>query len=353
MSKGRIKKVFRMSMPETNSSSSHSVVISTNRNLIDKNGSNFDIPWKPGNILFVPCRDEDFGWESDSFNNPLDKLQYVCGIIFKYREDNSKLITLLTESLKEFTGADDVMYEWVEKAREHMNDEEYGEDDFFNYYPDAPDIDHNSSDIFSEIIESKRSIIDFIFNDKSWLFLGSDGFCEDLGNIVSEEDKTFGIVSINFGGMIGRLDVEMNYSIDPDNLSSLRDILREDKVLSSIKYSKDTNEFKIVVKNPTLALAVFPNPDNSLMYFQGDVVLDSTSNKLYLVFATDEIFYSYLKRIRSKLREDKFQQPSIGGSEIIVSSDSRKYLDEMLGKDEYVTVPIESITINEFGKIYG
>ena len=81
---GKIKKVERFNLPETNSSSSHSVVI--NRASIELS-SDIDLD-EDGDIVLESGR--CFGWEWKAMNSIKDKLLYVCGIYYHSTKWNEK-----------------------------------------------------------------------------------------------------------------------------------------------------------------------------------------------------------------------------------------------------------------------
>ena len=145
----RIKQVIRKNLPETNSSSSHSVVI-----CVDPNSLVDTLPMDSEGVIHVPRRSESFGWEYEKYNDPMTKLQYVCGIIWKYKS-NRKKVKLLKEIVLGYTGAKDIVFDWEENR---SSDDIVEEDEDYYWDSGAPEIDHNSSDIFPEIMESARSI---------------------------------------------------------------------------------------------------------------------------------------------------------------------------------------------------
>ncbi len=62
----RIKQVIRKNLPETNSSSSHSVVI-----CVDPNSLVDTLPMDSEGVIHVPRRSESFGWEYEKYNDPM------------------------------------------------------------------------------------------------------------------------------------------------------------------------------------------------------------------------------------------------------------------------------------------
>lgn len=251
-----IKRIIREKLPETNSSSSHSVVISTKKDYtVDetlKLNSNGD--------LEIPSR--DFGWEWKKYNDCMTKLQYVVGIL-SGSNSNNKNLKKLFDIVQEMTGANKVLYDETNPI----------------------EIDHNSSDIFSEIIESKESIKSFIFSKNSWLFTGNDNSDEPIGfYILNENDGTNSpkaIVTIEFGGNIGNVDIELySYPLPNDDIDLAR--LDSDDCFSDISYNFSTNEFICHYdrwrydNNNTLNLSqrTIVDPSNSCIYYINKNMLD-------------------------------------------------------------------------------
>lgn len=227
----RIKQVIRKNLPETNSSSSHSVVI-----CVDPNSLVDTLPIDSEGVIHIPRRSESFGWEFEKYNDPMTKLQYVCGIIWKYKS-NRKKVKLLKEIVLGYTGAKDIVFDW----EENRSDTDIVEEDE-DYYWDsgAPEIDHNSSDIFPEIMESARSIKNFIFNSRSWLYLGNDNSDAPEGFYEEETDDPEIIVSVDYGGDIGRVDFEYNESVNCD----IEDNLKCESLISYVVYNIKTKKFE-------------------------------------------------------------------------------------------------------------
>ena len=92
--KGFLEKL-REDMPETNSSSSHAVVIGKgNRSGKDLFVNKDGVVRIPGNV--------DFGWEVDTITDPLTKIQYAIGLLGG--KNKLKKLKLLTDVIKEYTG---------------------------------------------------------------------------------------------------------------------------------------------------------------------------------------------------------------------------------------------------------
>lgn len=229
----RIKQVIRKNLPETNSSSSHSVVI-----CVDPSSLTDTLPMDSEGVIHVPERYNSFGWEYEKYNDPMTKLQYVCGIIWKYKS-NRKKVKLLKEIVLGYTGAKNLVFDWEEdKTGNFIEEDEEVEDYFWN--SGAPEIDHNSSDIFPEIMESAKSIKNFIFNSRSWLYLGNDNSNAPEGFYEEETDDPEIIVSVNYGGDIGRVDFEYNELVGCD----IEDKLKREDLITDIIYNTKQKKFE-------------------------------------------------------------------------------------------------------------
>lgn len=154
MEKKNIKKIVRALMPETNSSSSHSVTISSNICTEKYPESQNLILESTGIIRFREER--DFGWEWERYNDSYTKSLYVLASIDQYHytdkvSDYNELIEIFKKVICDYTGANDVIIENV------------------------PSIDHQSYDTLDiELLKNPNDLKDFIFNPASWLFLGND-----------------------------------------------------------------------------------------------------------------------------------------------------------------------------------
>lgn len=133
----------RISVFETNSSSSHSIAI--------KIGEEWDtiIPDEEG---IIKLNGGEFGWQWEKFNDSLTKANY-CAVSFKYYEDK---LESLKEIIKNYTGATDVIFNFS--------------DDYSDY--NWAYVDHQSNNILNDYGDEDLS--NFIFNKSSWLFLGND-----------------------------------------------------------------------------------------------------------------------------------------------------------------------------------
>lgn len=177
---------FRLDFPETNSSSTHSLVINPKfifnreeilddlRPYIDENG-----------ILKISCR--DFGWEVESTNSTYEKIQYaVAHICNSYGVRNAscekeikKLLNILENRLGITCTVN--LSEW-------------------------PSVDHQSSDLKDEIFESRKSVESFLFNLDSWLYLSNDNGGYNTGMYETEKDVDYGRITLEYPEPVGNID---------------------------------------------------------------------------------------------------------------------------------------------------
>ena len=231
-----IKKVIRRDLPETNSSSSHSVVISLDKSgIMNKEEWNLDID--DNGILHIPVF-SCFGREFFSTNTVLGKLQYLsCIYINSYYKDRArfgKQTHKFVSVIKGILGIKGVVFEEAAEFYKDLKEGVIGPED--REYYEFPSIDHQSHDIFPEIIESEETIKNFLLNRNSWLYGGSDEVREDPRVYAATEifNDPIACISAELGGDIGRVDVE----ITPE----LRDLRDELKFFSNFKKTNDTWE---------------------------------------------------------------------------------------------------------------
>jgi hypothetical protein len=138
---------IRRGVFETNSSSTHSISISSGAETLEK--------------LYVGedgiCRIEpgEFGWEEDSFHDSSTKASYAMVWAQSYGSEEHR--EMLKKVIREATGA-----KVVEFCK--ADDE---------YYPDGY-IDHQSDDVCTPAFESENSLKAFIFNSGSYLVTDND-----------------------------------------------------------------------------------------------------------------------------------------------------------------------------------
>ena len=149
------KTLIRKSAFETNSSSQHSITLGADKGLLfiadalypDYNG-----------IVRIPMS-EIFGRIYDRYNDVLTKAEYAAIAAVNYKQFDIKI---LTDVIKDVTGCTEVVY---------------GGDGY-----SFGDIDHESVNLIGKSVASwvesyernYERLKDFIFNQNSWLFIGSD-----------------------------------------------------------------------------------------------------------------------------------------------------------------------------------
>ncbi len=143
-------KNIRNKVFETNSSSSHSISIAN-----DSNGILETLPVVEGIVTLTGgC----FGWDFEKFNDAQTKADYAA--VFAIGDD--KLQNMLTDVLREHTGAKKIVYDLT---RDWKND---------NYSYIDHQSDRSEGGKAFEVFESPEKLKNWIFNPKSWLFIGND-----------------------------------------------------------------------------------------------------------------------------------------------------------------------------------
>ena len=152
-------KTIRKNVFETNSSSTHSISISMEDNVLD-----IMIPSYDG---VIKLDGGQFGRSWDKFNDPNSKASYAALADFSQR-------SFIEEIIKEHTGAEEVVFNFSD---------DYG-------HPNWSYIDHNGEHDIMEMFESKEKMKQFIFNPKSWLYTGSDESSAPP-NFFDDEDTVY------------------------------------------------------------------------------------------------------------------------------------------------------------------
>ena len=311
----KLRVSVREKFPETNSSSSHSVSISLSRNYYRPDEYNLNEIDADG-TLFIPDAHEDFGWEFCKYNDVLTKIQYVSSIYSI--KTNPKKLKLLKEIIKSFTGAKKVIFEFENRfAEEYKEAKENGdlEKDEERYCIEnyGSSIDHNSFNIFPEILETKETIKDFIFNRDSWLFLGNDNsvipdnfFITDAykPNTI-ENNEPQAIASVDFGGEIGRIDFEITEFTSTEGiLDKLRD--SGDPIFSSIVIDKKTKKAlrDYYTKQSNLTWQSIDNKDdNILTYFMFSKYYSLKTNidgKIFIMYASNNFNSIFMEMVKKE-----------------------------------------------------
>ena len=306
MIKNKIKIVERAGwLAETNSSSSHALSICSEPDFYAKPGDpEFDLDIRDG-VLYIPNRIDDFGWNYEKSNSCQTKLQYVCGLMFHsyqqlYKQKEPKRLELI---LKNYLGIKKIVFEWEKDYIEN-----YKSNGFDPNYLGSPEIDHQSySESREEILESNKTIIDFIFNKKSWYFGGNDnssapeGYYNELSksgrqvynDLTGESNAT---VTLMFGGSLNNVDFRVNlyYSNgrrtinDPEIIEKINEF-DDIGLLNSIEYSLGAKDFIIRAH-------ITRKEDD---YFSAMFDYIDKNNKCFVVFLNksgEEEYLNYLKK---------------------------------------------------------
>ncbi len=162
-----MKVQIRRSIFETNSSSTHSIVI--RRGTIENTGIEWFYHDENNNIIL---EGGEFGWEEEIYYDPQTKANYVAvGIMHILDEEfiseysvelverYKKYKEMLTKVLKEVTGCNDVIYDIFTEYSNNRN---------WSY------IDHQSEDEFLYALEDEETLKSFIFGADSRLITGND-----------------------------------------------------------------------------------------------------------------------------------------------------------------------------------
>lgn len=335
----KIKKVTRGGgLVETNSSSSHALCICSNSDSFAKPGDpEFDLNIVDG-VLYVSFDrygNRDFGWEYEKTNHCDRKLLYVCALVFSnYRKLSiQKEPKRLIDALKRYLGVEKVVFDWEEKYKKATRDKDE-EDECLG----CPTIDHQSYyESKEEILESKSTMINFIFNKKSWFFGGNDNSSAPDGYYSEMEDSmesnADGVVEIDFPG-IGVVDFDIR-------LSSLTSDTNKD-IVASIRNEDDLDLFEsIVYASDTKKFIIDESRDYRGKKYEKETFVsitgDITSGICNIVYVRNRCFDSVLKAITSETGPKRRKT-----SEIIRST---------LNTSDYIVQPAKIIS-KEFGVLY-
>ena len=343
MIKNKIKIVERAGwLAETNSSSSHALSICGEPDFYAKPGDpEFDLDIRDG-ILYVPNRIEDFGWDYEKSNSCQTKLQYVCGLMFNnyqplHKQKEPKRLELI---LKNYLGVKKVVFEW---EKDYLDRYKTGEKPD---YMCSPEIDHQSySDSKEEITESNKTIIDFIFNKKSWFFGGNDnsdapdGYYSELSKngrqVYEDSTEDNATVTLLFGGTLGNVDFRINlYSSDrrvsindPDLIGKIN-AFDNIRLLDNIVYSSEKG-FVVTGDDNNIPRS------RSNSYFRVQFDYLDKNNKCFVVFLNSSGEEEYMKLLKNRMN---------------TPIDMRE-IAENIGRMNKILVPVKLVS-DEFGEIF-
>ena len=336
-----IKRKIRLNLPETNSSSSHSLVIGYSNHLKSREDVLRELePYIDDSGTLRVARAE-FGWEDGKSNSVYCKLQYLMAISCSYygcgydeesfsdKVKVQKLLGIVERLVKEYTGLKEVEFEM-----------------------DGSGVDHQSVDLYTEIVETNSSIKQFLFSEQSWIFLGNDNSGPELGALeMSEENYNYGLMTVHIPGSIGDIDFPILEPITNCYLYNSEDILRLSgdvlKILGSVVLVVNADGSIESICNPTLMdqmnylikstpSAAFSKPEER--YFTRKFVMKD--RKWYLLWATSDVMENYDNLPISLFVEDKD------------SPDPREhYFDyDNLPKDKIVLVEVD-LVLDAFGEL--
>ena len=325
----------RENFPETNSSSSHSVSISLSGKYYKPEEWNIDID--DGGTIFIPDAIGDFGWEYEKYNDVLTKIQYVSSI--PSIKENPKKLKVLKDIIISFTGAKKVIFAFernyyrdvknlleTNQSLEDINISDYGSN-----------IDHNSSDVFPQILESRDTIKDFIFNPDSWLFLGNDNSTDPENFFLTpgiNKGQPDAIAQVDFGGSVGRVDFEIDKFPDEKGIINSLYCSGGD-ILNTVRIDRNTGEIEVGKKFD------FKTQKNYLSFFRYSRFYNMSGyldGHIYLMYTSDD-FDSKFMNLR---KETNFK-----GTETTII---KKLINDMESPKDYKIFPVHLKT-REFGEL--
>ena len=158
-----MKRNIRKGVFETNSSSTHSIVISP------ETPHMYDTIHPDGNGE-IWLNGGEFGWNWERFDDAKTKANY-CAVDQFGNEVNMQM---LMDVLKEHTGAKEIMFNFTTN---------WDVDELNHSY-----VDHQSYGTSSKAFESKRKLKNFIFNPYSILFTGNDNSDAPMNFFIEDGD---------------------------------------------------------------------------------------------------------------------------------------------------------------------
>lgn len=247
-----IKRVTRK-LPETNSSSSHSLIIDMESvELLDPSIDLFDYD-KEGNILLKD--DIEFGRSNGKYNDLYTKLVYASAAICRRVdgiEDICKRLAELEKVVVDFTGVKGIRFLWIEENFNRIErDKRIGEEikyrsTFNELYECSPEIDHDSIDRTDEVLESEETLKNFLFNRNSYIITGGDDSEDndylDVHCRRRDVPKTM-YLRVHLEEPIGDLDIELDESSDDPTYVLTPDTFLEtnsnSRLLKMLQYTDD------------------------------------------------------------------------------------------------------------------
>lgn len=253
------KKVTRI-IPETNSSSTHSVTIDTRRGLCNKNSEYWNLDIRVDSvtdkkILYVSEKsgDTDTSFFSTYRSNYcLLKILYAYGLTFDIHSItklNTERRQLLEKVIKDVTGVDEIILEWKEKAVELLNSGrplKIAKDTI-----NPPTVDEDPQHTGDDVFESEETLKEFIFSPGSYI---SGGLNDDDAYILKEEsnkEEGNSILSIYFCEPVGRIDLVIS-DLTFDDISLDKRINEDSEILEGLAYNIETKRIQYIQKFSSL-----------------------------------------------------------------------------------------------------
>jgi hypothetical protein len=220
---------IRHKMPETNSSSSHSLAIYRN----NPRKSKLTLKLDDKNEVTIPNYPDGFGWGWEYILDPGVRACYVisciCGLFS--RNTFSKHKDKFEKIIKDYTGAVKVNYEWAPNG------------DTKTLRDLAPCVDHQSiSDMYEKINISEDSMRDFIFSNQSHLIIGGEDVTP-LNIMLSENPHADYKVFITLR-LLGEREIGKDITVKLEKWpggEKIRDIISD--FTYHFYYSSDKNSF--------------------------------------------------------------------------------------------------------------
>ena len=303
----KIKSIRRVNMPETNSSSDHTVILS------DKDLGNDPKIWKNININGnTVIESSDFEWDFVKFNDIYTKLQYLsaqistsCKSYKQYIEYRKPILDRVRQIYNNFCGGTiEFPWESAYKAK-FMNS---GTDDHSGYqYAEGGSIDHQSVGILDYIFKSDDLIKDYIFSPKSWVFCGNDNEEPERGyyntyNIRMDDysETVEAIASIDLGQPIGIVEFNLPGFLNDIEYNS------EFELLEDIYYKKDEPGIPIQLGERK---DIYPNlidyiDNNLLTYLEPRFKYVVEYKGEYIALFVDPLVRDFYKRSNKSVGED-------------------------------------------------
>ena len=342
MEKLKLKMVKRVGIEETNSSSTHSVVICMDSKTNIDYWKNLDID--ENNILHIHAAGREFGWEYFKTNSINDKLNYLVAL---YCNDSlselweHKNIEACKRILKSIFGVADIKFDFIDEYFKNGKD-------FYN----PPSIDHQSRELIYEICESKETIKNFLLSENSWLYGGNDNsdspadFYEEVLD-VSEEYNA--IATIDFGGTIGKLETPIVY---PTNNLGYYCLYKNKHILENLYIDIKSNSDLVKIKNPE-RLDLIPKLNND-----DDMIITPFLENLFIDNGTYYLIFTYgfcniYNKIKNMLELDDVslqQKPTITVDDNFIINYIKDNINNTQGDIPFKLFKV-NIIFNKFGII--